>query len=72
MAQGCEAHLDGKAGRVSAASVRAVRSSLKGDCAGTLRGQHQVMVDPLTPVHQHVGQHGILRYVAVVGEQHFL
>lgn len=71
-AQTCEAHLDGEAGRVPAAGVGAVGSSLKGDCAGTLRGQHHVMVDPLTPVHQHVGQRGVLRYVAVVSEQHFM
>lgn len=45
-------HLYWKTWRVSAAGACAVRSSLKGGGAGALRGQGQVMIDPLTPLHQ--------------------
>lgn len=67
-----EMHLDGKAGWVSVAGVGAVSSSLEGGRTGTLRRQHQIVVYPLTPVHQQVGQSGVHRDVVIVSEQHFL
>lgn len=67
-----EMHLDGKAGWVSVAGVGTVSSSLKGSRTGTLRRQHQIVVYPLTPIHQQVGQSGVHRDVVIVSEQHFL
>lgn len=66
------AHLYGEAGCVSAAGVCAVSSCLKGSCTGALRRQHHVMVDPLTPIHQQVGQCAVHRDVVIVCVQHFL
>ncbi|TNN87022.1 hypothetical protein EYF80_002777 [Liparis tanakae] len=41
-------------------------------CTGALRGQHHVVVHPLTPFHQQVGEGGVQRDVVVVSEQHLL
>lgn len=65
-------HLYGEAGWVSAAGVCAVSSSLEGSCTGALRRQHHVMVYPLTPLYQQVGQGGVQRDVVIVSEQHLL
>lgn len=65
-------HLYGEAGSVPAAGVCAVSSCPEGGCAGALRRQHHVVVYPLTPLHQQVGQSGVQRDVVIVSEQHFL
>lgn len=67
-----EVHLNGEAGRVPAAAAGAVSARLEDGCAGALRGQHHVVVYPLTPVHQQVGQSGVHRDFIVVSKQHFL
>lgn len=65
-------HLYGEAGGVPAAGVGAVSSCSESRCTGTLRRQYQVMVDPLTPLHQQVGKSGIQRDVVIMGEEHLL
>lgn len=65
-------HLYGEAGRVLAAGVGAVSSRPEGSCTGALRRLHYVMVYPLTPLHQQVGQSGVQRDVVIVSEQHLL
>lgn len=65
-------HLYGEAGRLLVAAVRAVGSGPEGGCAGALRRLHDVMIDPLAPLHQQVGQGGVQRDVVVASEQHLL
>lgn len=65
-------HLYGEAGRVLAAGVGAVSSRPEGSCTGALRRLYYVMVYPLTPLHQQVGQSGVQRDVVIVSEQHLL
>ena len=65
-------HLDGEAGRVAAAAAGAVHGGPEGGGAGALGGQGQVVVDPLAPLHQQVGQGGVQGDVVVVGVQHLL
>lgn len=50
----------------------AVSSRPEGGCTGALRCQHHVVVYPLTPLNQQVGQCGVQRDVVIVGEQHLL
>lgn len=66
------AHLYGEARRLPAAAVRAVSSGPEGGCTGALWRLHDVMIDPLAPLHQQVGQGGVQRDVVVVSEQHLL
>lgn len=70
--QHCEMHLYGEAGRVLAAGAGAVSSRPEGSCAGALGRLHHVVVYPLPPLHQQVGQAGVQGDVAVVGEEHLL
>lgn len=65
-------NLYGEAGRVHAAGLCAVSSGHEGSCTGALRRQHHVVVYPLTPFYQQVGQSGVQRDVAIVSEQHLL
>lgn len=65
-------HLDGEAGRVLAAGAGAVGSRPEGGGAGTLGRVDHVVVYPLTPLHQQVGQGGVQGDVGVVGEEHLL
>lgn len=67
-----ELHLDGEAGRVLAAGAGAVGSRPEGHRTGTLRRVDHVVVYPLTPLYQQVGQGGIQGDVGVVGEEHLL
>lgn len=67
-----ELHLYGEAGRVLAAGAGAVSSCREGSRAGALGRLHHVVVYPLSPLHQQVGQAGVQRDVAVVGEEHLL
>lgn len=71
-AGGTKLHLYGEAGHVPAAGVCAVSPSPESSCTGALRCQHHVVVYPLTPFHEQVGQSGVQRDVVVVGEQHLL
>ena len=67
-----ERHLDGEAGRVPAAGAGAVHSRLEGCCTRALRCQGEVMVYPLAPLHQQMGQSGVQGDVVIVCVQHLL
>lgn len=65
-------YLYGEARRVPAAGVCAVISCPESSCTGALRCVNKVMVYPLTPLHQQVGQSGVQRDVVIVSEQYLL
>lgn len=65
-------HLYREAGVVPAAGAGAVCSSQEGTGAGALGCQDQIMVYPLAPLHQQVGQSGVQRDVVIMSVQHVL
>lgn len=67
-----EQHLDGEAGWVQAAGAGAVGPGPEGGSTGTLGRVDHVVVYPLTPLHQQVGQGVVQGDVGVVGEEDLL
>lgn len=63
-------YLYGEAWGVAAAGSATVCARPEGGGAGRLRRQSKVMVNPLAPLHQQVGQRRVQRDVLIVGIQH--